>query len=117
MKNGLTRDKQEIANNFNKFFVDIGLSIQQQTSRNTNKNNTSMTCEKFVKRHLATFGLKSVSEQEVREVLMNIPDKKACGNDNLPVSLLKPVINYILKPLVYLINFSIQSNFPPYHKG
>ena len=97
-ENGVTRNKQDIANNFNNFVVDIGLSIQQQTTANKSNINSSRKYEKFVKHKLTTFGLKSVSEQEVRDVLMNIPDKKACGSDNLPVS---------------LINLSIESDEVP----
>ena len=112
-ENGVTRNMQDIANTFNKFFVDICLSIQQQTRANKSNINSSRKYEKFVKHKLTTFGLKSVPEQEVRDVLMNIPDKKACGSDNLPVSLLKPIIDSILKPLVYLINLSIESDEVP----
>ena len=85
----LTIYKQDIANNFANFFVDSGLSIQQQIIRVININ-SSRKYEKCVKHKLAKFGLKSLSEQEVRDVLMNIPDKKACGSDNLSESLMKP---------------------------
>ena len=45
----------------------------------------------------------TVSDHNVRELLVNIPDKKACEDDNLTVTLLNSVVECILKPLVYLI--------------
>ena len=36
-----------------------------------------------------------------------------CGNDNISVMLLKPVFEYILKPLVYLISLSLATDEVP----
>ena len=107
--NGILQNREEIANRFNNFFVDIGVSIQEQRCENYNYDDH----EQFVHITPATFRLQSVSDQNVREVLMTIPDKKACGNDNLSVTLLKPVVEFILKPLVYLINLSLTTGEVP----
>ena len=113
-ENGLIHDKHEIANEFNNFFVNVGVAIQQQTSQSANNIiKPSKKYQKFVKSKLATFSLKTVSVKEVRDILMTLPDKKSCGRDNLPVSLLKPVVDIILKPLVYIINMSINSDEVP----
>ena len=70
---------QSLPNRFNNLFVDIGVSIQEQRCENYNYDDH----EQFVHNTPATFRLQSVSDQNVREVLMKIPDKNACGNDNL----------------------------------
>ena len=108
-ENGLMRNKEEIADSFNTFCIDVGLSIQKRTGM----HDSNSDYEQFVKKKSATFSLQLVTEQEVREVIMNITDKKACGSDNLPISLLKPVVDDILKPIVYIMNLSIKSGEVP----
>ena len=40
-------------------------------------------------------------------------DKKACGDDDIPMALIKPVAHLIVKPLVYILNMSIRQAFVP----
>ena len=38
-------------------------------------------------------------------------EKKACGDDDIPMSHIKPVAHFIVKPLTYILNMSIKQAF------
>ena len=40
-------------------------------------------------------------------------EKKACGDDDIPMSLIKPIAHLIVKPLTYILNMSIKQNSVP----
>ena len=105
-------DKKEIAENCNNYFVDVGKTLQKGISRD-NCNNAHNVNNRKSKSRLSTF--KEIEEHEALEVIKKMSVKKACGDDDIPMSLIKPIAHLIVKPLTYIfiLNMSIKQASVP----
>ena len=54
----------------------------------------------------SSFVFQSVTPEDVREVILNMPANKAPGFDKVPISVIKDCLEYILPTLTDLINNS-----------
>ena len=101
------RNKKDIANAFNSFFVEIGPSLQEKSSF------VDKQFEEYIRKYDCTCTFEDITEEQIVEVLKNLPPKKTSGSDNIPSLLLKPVANIISKPLAYIFNLTIQTGKIP----
>ena len=100
-----TRGK-ELANAFNDFFVNIGLSVQNE-SKKTNSNNNLKKVESI-------FSFNTVSVTDVMKLLINLPCDKATGPDGVPAKVLPSIAHLIASPLTHIINRSLYEGTIPY---
>ena len=108
--NTVISEKLEIANKFNEFFVNVGPNL----AKNIEVCDRSIDIFNYLQsRNSTSMFLKSVSEEEVIKVVNSFKGKTSTGYDNIDMSILKKVINYIVQPLSKIFNQSFsQGVFP-----
>ena len=103
---------QDIAHNFNDFFVNIGNSVENKIP--TAKNNFSAYMKK---RNVDSLFANPVDEDELMNMLGNLNTSKSCGPYSIPSNLLKQHAVLFLKPLLVLLNTSLEEGvFPDFLK-
>ena len=106
------KNSMDIANGFNKFFVDIG----QNLAKNIEPPSENVTVKNFLgNRNNQSIFLSSVQESEIIEIVKNWRRKKSTGFDNIDMTIVKQVISHIVKPLSYtqVCNVSLTSGIFP----
>ena len=93
-------DKVDIANNFNKFFTDVG----PRFARDIVTSNENSFKDYLNERYLFSFDFNLVTEEQVIKVIDNLKPKTSRGKDNLSNKLLKQIKNEISKSLTLIIN-------------
>ena len=99
--NSLTSDPELITNCFNKLFL---------ANRNTHILSTNLSPSSKVTNSIF---LSPVNEVEVRAAILSLKNCKACGVDNVPVSVVKAVADVITPPLVHCINKCFETGVFP----
>ena len=101
-------DPVEMANTINKFYVNIGKSVEQKIPRKetqfshylNSKNNYNIV-------------LHPCTEDEVRKYISTLPVSKASGPNSIPISILKTNIDQLVNPLISILNKSLaEGTFP-----
>jgi len=54
-----------------------------------------------------------VTQSELLKLIDSMDSKKACGSDNIGVQIIKDNVLFLVKPLVYIINLSLESGVVP----
>lgn len=96
----------EIANIFNKFFVNVGKNLASNITKKPN-----YTSEK--KTSMNSIYLEVTDETEVMKTINDLKNKKSAGSDGLKAETLKIISKYISKPLTYIINKCFDMGFYP----
>ena len=109
IENATISDPMEIANKFNKYFIDVGPSLA---------NNIIPPPDKSFKDYLigqttTQFKIQFISEKNVTDIINKLKPKTSCGVDKISNSLLKFINLEITKPLTLIINQSIQTGIFP----
>lgn len=104
---------------FNDYFVNIveDISTNNQTEeqclqkiRATFNNNNNSNDNLFSNR---IFHLKPTHKEEVEKVITSLKNKRSCGFDDIPVSLLKSIKTQISPVITHLINSSFVAGYFP----
>ena len=94
-------DPQEIANNFNHFFVNVGPDTDKGIPKVPN-----MSPEKFLtNRNRFKLIIAHISEEDILEIIEDLPSKSS-GPASIPLRLLKLIADIIIFPLCRIINSS-----------
>lgn len=101
-------NKQEIANEFNNYYIGVGKSLASKIQKNTVTNSINPSTSH-------TFFLTPTDEPEIRECIISLKNKKAPGKDQLTAELLKDLEPYITKPLCYIYNTIFETGVYPDH--
>ena len=103
MNSKLTIDKNQIANSFNNYFVNIGKSLAQQITSTINPLSYINT------------NIHSIYIPDIKKIItvINTLKNSAPGNDEMPASILKQCIKTYIDPLTYLVNLSINQGIFP----
>ena len=101
----LTIDKNQIANSFNNYFVNIGKSLAQQITSTINPLS-------YIDTNIHSIYIPDISKNEIITVI-NTLKNSAPGNDEMPASILKHCIETYIDPLTYLVNLSINQGIFP----
>ena len=123
VKGKIVDDAQEINNNFNNFFVNVGLDTEKTVPKVPN-----ISPEKFLKNsNQMEFIVAHISEDEIMDILKSLPTNKGTGPASIPLRFLLLVADLIIVPLCRLVNVSFSTGvFPdilkiakiiPLHKG
>ena len=102
----ITSNKTAIAEHFNKFFVNVGSNLAK-TICNTNEDPLT-----FVKENINSIYLSEVNEAEVQRIIMNFKNSSP-GPDGQNVKVLKQTYYIYLKPMVHMLNLSLQQGYFP----
>ena len=107
--NGRTlNNSEEIANELNSFFSDIGPSTEKRIPKNPKGDPM-----KFLKnRNELEFLITFVSNEEILDTLQNL-ENKSSGPNSIPIKLLKLIPDLILVPLCKIINNSFTTGVFP----
>lgn len=100
----IIRNKKQMTENFNKFFTDIGSNLAKEIK----------VGKKFQsKRNINSIYMCPTDEPEVEKLIKQLKSNKAPGLDNIGANTLKESVGYIVKPLTYLINKSLENGIFP----
>ncbi len=101
-------DESEIADNFNKYFSNIG----KTTSDNVPKTRAKFT--DYMKTPLVnSIFLETIEPDQVIEITNKLKPKLSAGPDEISSKLLKETIEYIKYPLTHIINRSLLTGIVP----
>ena len=104
-------DPLEIANEFNKFFVNVASKLKEPTLQPNFER-----LEKFCVEHVpkdTEFSIPCLTKEKVKKYLKNLDLSKATGSDDTGPRLLKLSASFISESITYICNKSIQnSEFP-----
>ena len=104
----LKTGEDEIANEFNKYFADIGPSLAK------NIPNPSISFESFLKRVNTTLPSQSLSIKELKDnFLFSLKTNKSPGVDEINFNVIKHCFGELCGPLKYLFDLSLQSGVFP----
>jgi hypothetical protein len=102
---------KDICNAFNTYFIDIGTQLAASIPNVVNVPLDYLNS--FLQQQTKTFNFKSVNANDVYRQIMNIPNGKATGLDNLQARLLKISAPAISSSLAFIFNLSLSSGeFP-----
>ena len=101
-------DPQTIANNFNKYFNDIGPSLAEKI------NSPNIDFSSYLTENASqNFKFNQVTEEIVNKIIDNFPAKTSCGIDNISMKLVKKIKDVLLTPLCIVINQSLTTGIFP----
>ena len=100
----------EVVNGFNKFFVNVGPELANQiNTETTNEDSDGYNFE----RNPSSIFISAVDEKEVMDIVSKFKNKTSTDSNEIDMTIVKKVIDGILKPLTYVCNLSFQTGkFP-----
>lgn len=98
-------DPLKLANLFNNFFINIPKQLNNNLPTKNNYMPSIIT--------YPTFYLDTVSETEVCNIIMSMKKSNSVGFDGISSNLLIKYLQFFIKPLTYLINFSFAEGVFP----
>ena len=100
-------DNQDIANRFNAFFTNVG---PNQANATYNVNNDHLT---YMKAPNKIFTFENVLEEQIVNLINELPSKQSCGCDGLTSKILKLIKGTLTKSLTLLTNQIINTGVFP----
>ena len=105
--NGKDIKSEDMANEFNEHFINIGSNLAQQISQPNHPP------EYFINRVDKIFTFREIFEEEVLTLLLNMSTNKATGMDRLSIKLVKLSAPLITHAMTVIFNKSIVSGTFP----
>ena len=109
---GDVSDEQEVANSFNRFFVDKIELLKENIDPDYVKDPLEKIKEKIKNKNL-NFSVKPVSVKEVTKIMKKMSKKKSKGNDGISQECLLKGLDVLATPLTKIINNSISTGIFP----
>ena len=107
--NHCTEDKQIIADRFNTYFTNIGVTFSNKI-----KNSRTKTLKLYLDKPSETnFNFTPVTETAVKNIIKQLKGRSSEGADGLSVKLLKSIKNIIVKSLTLITNQCIGTGVFP----
>jgi hypothetical protein len=104
----LISDKNEIANKFNEFFVNVGPTLAAKIPVNPVMYNSFLKGD-----YSKSFSLLPTDPAEILSVVRGLKTKSSAGYDLLSTEMLKLIIPFLAEPLANIINLSFASGKMP----
>ena len=96
------QDPQQMANVFNDFFVNVSNQVCSEIP------STKRSPLDYLKnRNTNSFFVRSITHNEIEDIILSLKNGKSTGPFSIPVKLLKLLNPYIYKPLAQIFNESI----------
>ena len=100
----------KIANEFNKFFSEIGPSLASEI----NQSNQNLSMHNFLSPCTSqTFRFNQVSQAVISKIIENFKNKSSSGYDNINAIFIKKYRNQLIWPLTILVNQSLATGIFP----
>ena len=107
-------EEDKVAKIFNNFFMEKVELLRNKIDPEAQEDPMTRLVEKLQGTgRLSDFSLKTVSEGEVRKIVLNLKRKKSTGLDDLSGDLLKSCADVMITPLTWIVNSSIQQSIFP----
>ena len=108
----LIKDKTEIANIFNSYFIDIADAAAEINEENFGTDSsTHPSIQSILTNHSSNittnFDFEFTNSKQVEKSLLEMNTRKSCGHDLIPPRLLKESASVISEPLAKIMNCSI----------
>ena len=103
-----TSNKVMIANEFNKYFAEIGEKLASQISYNGDENHIN-----FVENATSELTLSPIDETNVKQKIQRLKTTSSCGYDDIPPTLVKHLSPHLLCPLTMMINQTLKTGIFP----
>ena len=101
-------DGKTVADKFNEFFVNIGISLSKSISESPNHFSA------YLKSPISdSMSLFMTDASEIIDIVMKLPNKNGVGTDDIPIHILKSSIAHVAEILSTIINCSFQSGIFP----
>ena len=100
-------DRNEMANEFNSYFVNIGPSLASKIDNNQQES------WKWKSKTVKSMYLEGVTEQEIISTVNQLKSKTSTDCDGLDMIIIKMTIDLISKPLCHIFNLSFTSGIFP----
>ena len=108
INNTMVTDKNEIANKFNEYFVNIGPSLAAKIP------DTSASYKTYLPgNYINSFGLFPSTPGEIIAIVNQMIPKVTSGFDDIPVNIMKLSINWTADPLSKIVNKSFSQGIFP----
>lgn len=101
-------DSNQIANEFNSYFVNVGKHLFDQIPQSTKHFSNYI-----VSRVNQSMFLDPVHPVNIISICNKLKSKKSCGYDGLSTLIVKQTINYIAEPLAHIFNLSFVAGIVP----
>ena len=105
-KKSITETKS-IAENFNKYFTQIGPNLAKDIGTSTR----SFT--EYIKKHGTTQPEKVISVTEFKNAFFSLEINKSAGYDDITFNVVKKCFGDLHKPLLHIFNLSLQTGIFP----
>ena len=102
---GAAIDRTEVPDCFNNYFVTVATSLASSLPNTGDYHNPLPRCPN-------SCIFEPVTRNEIRETVLSFNSKK-CHKDEIPIYLIKRILDHILAPLVHIINLAIVSGIYP----
>ena len=117
VEGNIIKNRQEIVNIFNKYFLSTAKNINPILSNHSNYNPNNTTPLHYLLQAFKTpfpnFHFKHISTKEVENIIKSLKPKNSSGYDGISTKLLKVSSAFIISPLTYICNKSISSGIFP----
>lgn len=102
----------DIAENFNEYFVNIGSNIANCIAEDENAIDTFNAYMGQPSPHILFF--KPVTKEEIIDIVKsNLKSGKSCGFDEIDSIVVKHILPFIVEPLLYICNSSLRTGCVP----
>ena len=103
-------DAKVVANNFGKFYADLGKELAESINTEGIKLNEYLS---KIDVNLKTIYLNHITPMEIIKYINKLPAKDSSGYDNISNNFLKQVKYTIIEPLMHIFNLSLSTGeFP-----
>ena len=109
LNNRIITDLDEIANEFNAYFVDIGRLLSEQIHSDSSSQDYLLQRNK----PNMNFNFVQVNEVYIDNVINKLKNKSSCGYDNISNKHIKYARSVLIKPLTLLINQCLHTGVYP----
>ena len=103
-----------MANSFNKYFSSVGSLTALKAGQLAKDQNWTLDSNAYETSNVSTLGeqfeFQPVSENDVANIILNLPSNKAPGFDKVPARILKDSLPATLQIITSLMNNSFKSN-------
>ena len=108
IENKYVSNNDVIADEFNKFFVNVGPNL----SKKIKPSQTAV--EKYLfKSNPSSMFIDNVSSDEIKKIVNSYKNKTSLDCNDINITIVKKVIDYIVEPLTYICNQSFEQGIFP----
>ena len=105
----MIKDKLQIAQGFNNFFINIGPKLASKIKNQSNSNAYAY----LIQKKSSSFNFKHINEMDISKIIDKMPHKNSFGHDGISSKLIKLMKPIISGPLELIINDMLDTGIFP----